>query len=119
MFQRIGLALAVVIACTAPSIGQQSQRPPSVVIGGLVAERMCSFCHRIAPGRSSDIEAGAPGFVDIANRPDRDAAFLRQFVRETHLVPSAGYPPVAMPTTILTPESREDVIAYILGLRSP
>jgi len=117
MVQRTVSALAVVIGCMAAALAQQAERPPSAAIGSLVAERMCSFCHRIAPSRQADVEAGAPDFVDIANQPGRDAAFLRQVTNETHLIRSVGQPPIAMPTILLTPESREDVIAYILTLR--
>jgi hypothetical protein len=98
----------------AVALAQQAERSPSVAMNGLVAERMCSFCHRIAPARQADVEAGAPDFVDIADQPGRDAAFLRQVTNQTHLVRSVGQPPIAMPTILLTPESREDVIAYIL-----
>jgi hypothetical protein len=98
---------------------QQPHPGPSVTVGGLVAERMCAYCHRISPRRESEIEAGAPSFMEIANRPGRDAAFLREFASQTHIVTSAGNPPMAMSTIVLTPMSREDVIAYILSLKSP
>lgn len=117
---RIALILAVA-ALTATSAAAQAQQQalpaPSPTMGGLVAERMCAYCHVISPQRASDIEAGAPSFMEIANRPGRDAAYLRSFANETHLVTSAGNPPLAMPTAILTAMSREDVIAYILAFK--
>lgn len=115
----LGPILVVLLAATLVASAQQAPPAPSATIGALVAERMCSYCHRIAPGRESDIEAGAPSFMEIANRPGRDAAFLRSFATELHLVTSVGNPPVVMPTAVLTPQSRDDVVAYIIGLKSP
>ena len=115
----IGPALAILLAATLVAAAQQPPPAPSATIGALVAERMCSYCHRIAPTRESDIEAGAPSFMEIANRPGRDAAFLRAFATEIHLVTSVGNPPVVMPTAVLTPQARDDVVAYIIGFKSP
>lgn len=111
-------ALAILVAATFVATAQQLPPAPSATLGALVAERMCSYCHRIAPTRESDIEAGAPSFMEIANRPGRDAAFLRAFTTEIHLVTSVGNPPLVMPTAVLTPQSRDDVVAYIIGLKT-
>jgi hypothetical protein len=113
------LLLALVSIRGVPAQQPQLPRSPSTTMGGLVAERMCAYCHRVSPRRDSEIEAGAPSFMEIANRPGRDADFLRAFASETHIVTSAGDPPMAMSTIVLTPMSREDVIAYILSLKSP
>jgi hypothetical protein len=118
----MSIARVVLISLTIASAAVHAQHyglpAPSPTMGGLVAERMCAYCHAISPHRASEIEAGAPSFMEIAGRPGRDAAYLRAFADETHLVTSAGNPPMAMPTAILTAMSREDVIAYILSLRT-
>lgn len=113
----LGLAIAISGALYLRTATPQTQSPPSPVRGELVAERLCRYCHQIRPGARSDVEAQAPSFALIAATPGRDADYLRAFVNETHLVRTIGDPPVVMPTAILTPESREDVIAYILGLK--
>jgi cytochrome c2 len=108
------------VLTTEPALAQAQQYglpAPSPTMGELVAQRMCAFCHAISPGRPSEIEAEAPSFMEIAKRPGRDAAYLRAFANETHLVTSAGNPPMVMPTAILTAMSREDVVAYILSLK--
>lgn len=114
--------IAIVTSLTLLTVGVAAQQvglpSPSPTMGGLVADRMCAYCHVVAPHRTSEIEAGAPSFMEIADRPGRDADFLRAFADEIHLVTSAGKPPLAMPTIVLTATSREDVIAYILSLKS-
>lgn len=91
--------------------------PPSAARGELVAERLCRYCHQIRPGASSDVEAQAPSFVTIANAPGRDAAHLRGFTDELHIVRTIGNPTIVMPTAILTNEARDDIIAYILAFK--
>ncbi len=111
----IGLALTIAwprVAPLAPALAQVQQGP--AVRGRLVADRMCSYCHRIDANRESVVEAGAPSFMTIANRPGRNAEFLQEFTTQTHIVTTIGEPKVPMPTTLLTPDSRDDVIAYIL-----
>jgi hypothetical protein len=48
-------------------------------------------------------------FIQIAAKPYIDQAFLQGFVTELHL---------PMPTFRLSAEEQQDVIAYILSLRS-
>jgi hypothetical protein len=48
-------------------------------------------------------------FIQIAAKPYIDQAFLQGFVTELHLL---------MPTFRLSAEEQQDVIAYILSLRS-
>lgn len=94
---------------------QAAQGP--VPRGRLIAERLCSYCHQTERDRSSVVEAAAPNFMEIANLPGRNADYLRRFTSEIHIVETLGDPKVPMPTALLTPESREDVIAYILSFQ--
>lgn len=117
----VGAAVAAVTglhpAASQPIPSPPPPPPPSAARGELVAERLCRYCHQIRPGTSSDVEAQAPAFTRIANTAGRDAAFLRGFASELHLVRTIGNPPVVMPTAVLTAEAREDVIAYILTFK--
>ncbi len=79
-----------------------------------VAQRHCSACHQVVPDQPSSIEAAAPSFMEIANLPGRSREYLRQFATRTHIVETLGQPGVPMPTIVLAPEEREDVVAYIL-----
>ncbi len=116
---RFGLAAAA-LALTA-SCAEEPVRPadiPGLSIverGEMVADRMCAFCHQVNPDRPPAIEAAAPSFMEIANAPGRNREYLRQFATETHLVETLGPQGVTMPTTLLTPEEREEVISYLLS----
>jgi hypothetical protein len=48
--------------------------------------------------------------MSIAAKPGVDAAELQRFMSELHL---------PMPTFRLSPEERDDVIAYLLSLKPP
>jgi mono/diheme cytochrome c family protein len=103
----LGLGATLLYACAA-------KLDPPAAHGREVAERSCSACHQVVPDQPSGIEAAAPSFMEIANLPGRSRDYLRQFATRTHIVETLGQPGVPMPTIILTPEEREDVVAYIL-----
>jgi hypothetical protein len=86
--------------------------------GQIAAERMCAFCHQVTPNRPAAVEAAAPSFMEIANAPGRNREYLRQFTGEEHLVETLGPQRMTMPTTLLTPEEREEVIAYLLSFQT-
>jgi hypothetical protein len=87
--------------------------------GQIASERMCAFCHQVTPNRPAAVEAAAPSFMEIANAPGRNREYLRQFTGEEHLVETLGPQRMTMPTTLLTPEEREEVIAYLLSCPTP
>ena len=117
-------ALLLALAACAPEEEKPAPgaRPPEAAPeqasparrGATVARRSCAFCHQVAPDRPSAVEAAAPSFMEIANLPGRSREYLRDFATSEHMVETLGDPPVAMPTIGLSPEEREDVIAYIL-----
>lgn len=86
--------------------------------GQMAADRMCAFCHQVTPDRPPAVEAAAPSFMEIANAPGRNREYLRQFTGEEHLVETLGPQRMTMPTTLLTPEEREEVIAYLLSFQT-
>lgn len=115
----LGLLLMGLAGCKggAESTSNAVPGPDLASRGQLTAERVCGFCHQVTPDRPSAIEAAAPSFMEIANLPGRNRDYLRQFTGEEHLVETVGPRPVPMPTTLLTPEEREEVIAYILSFQ--
>lgn len=86
--------------------------------GQIAAERMCAFCHQVTPDRPAAVEAAAPSFMEIANAPGRNRDYLRQFTGEEHYVETLGPQRMTMPTTLLAPEEREEVIAYLLSFQT-
>jgi mono/diheme cytochrome c family protein len=71
------------------------------------AERVCAECHAVKAGQK--VPAAAPTFRAIANTPGMTAMALTVFFRTPHR---------DMPNLVLTDDSRDDVIAYILSLRN-
>jgi mono/diheme cytochrome c family protein len=96
--------------------GNQSQLSPQE--GKRIAEDWCSECHQISPDQPSGMRRGhvlpppvaAPGFMQIAAKPNVDEAYLKGFVSELHL---------PMPTFRLSEEQQQEVITYILSLKTP
>jgi mono/diheme cytochrome c family protein len=94
--------------------------PVSAVERGLlVAERGCALCHQVLPDRPPAQEAAAPSFMEIANLPGRNRGYLRGFATRRHVIETLGEPRPVMPTFFLSPEEREDVIAFILSYQRP
>jgi len=84
-------------------------QPGNAAAGLRFAEMWCSGCHPVAlrVARTGGI---APDFGTIADRPETNAQTLKAFLDSSHQL---------MPNFRLTPEEANDVIAYILSLRSP
>ncbi|MFM8682048.1 MAG: c-type cytochrome [Alphaproteobacteria bacterium] len=94
--------------------------PMSAVERGLaVAERGCALCHQVLPDRPPAQEVAAPSFIEVANLPGRNRGYLRGFATRRHVVETMGEPRPVMPTFFLSPEEREDVIAFILSYQRP
>jgi len=116
-------AATLLAGCVAAA--PSSPAPPAAAIetgaerGAMVALGACARCHQVRPDRPSAQEAAAPSFMEIANLAGRNRDYLRRFATQRHLVRSVGQTPTVMPTLALTPEDREDVIAFILSYRRP
>jgi len=87
--------------------------------GAMVALNACARCHQVRPDRPSGQEAAAPSFMEIANLAGRSQDYLRRFATTRHVVRTVGEPRPTMPTFFLSPEDREDVIAFIRSYRRP
>lgn len=115
------LLLPLLAAACAPEPGAAPPAESSTAAerGAGVAERTCSLCHQVTAARPSRQEAAAPSFMEIANLPGRNRDYLRRFATQRHVVETVGEPRPVMPTVTLSPEDREDVIAYILAFQRP
>ncbi len=82
--------------------------PGDVVAGRVLATKTCSKCHSISAAQRRTRLYEAPGFDEIAAKPQTTAISLRAFLQSSH--PS-------MPNLVLTTAERDNVIAYILSLR--
>jgi mono/diheme cytochrome c family protein len=109
------LAAAVAIAVTVAAC--QTVESPAER-GYRIADQWCAECHRVSPNEASGARAGhilppsmpGPAFMTIADRPGTDARSLRRFMDELHL---------PMPIYRFRPAEQDDIIAYILSLKTP
>lgn len=112
-------ALALIGGCAEEPVRPADIPGLSVVERGeMVADRMCAFCHQVNPEKPPAVEAAAPSFMEIANAPGRNREYLRQFATEEHLVETLGPQRMTMPTVLLSPEEREEVITYLLSYQT-
>jgi mono/diheme cytochrome c family protein len=88
--------------------------------GQALAREYCSACHRVsaeqAPPPKVTVDTGsgseeyeAPSFRQVAARPGRDADYLRTFIQAPH------YP---MREQLFIPEELEQIVTYILSLKT-
>jgi mono/diheme cytochrome c family protein len=77
--------------------------------GELLARESCSACHAIDRSSQSSPNPLAPPFRQIARTPGMNALALRAALQTSHR---------NMPNLVLGKGSREDVIAYILELKT-
>jgi mono/diheme cytochrome c family protein len=74
-----------------------------------VARNTCSECHATQKGQLLSPNLRAPTFVEIADTPGVTAAALLLMLTTPH----AG-----MPMFILSPEQRQQIIDYVLSLKT-
>jgi mono/diheme cytochrome c family protein len=87
--------------------------------GFRIARDVCSACHVVQsgqPGGSVLLHPG-PSFQEIANRPDTTADLLRAFINGTNW--NMATRPITMPRQGLSERSTEQVVSYILSLKTP
>lgn len=82
--------------------------PGDVIAGRTLVEKSCSECHSVSAAERRKRSYRAPGFDEVAAKPQTTAISLRAFLQTPH--PS-------MPNFILAPKERDDAIAYILSLK--
>jgi mono/diheme cytochrome c family protein len=75
--------------------------------GYAYARQVCATCHSVAPYDPQSPAPAAPTFADILDR--MDAADLRVWLQSSH---------PTMPDYIISEESIDDIIAYMMGLKA-
>ena len=75
--------------------------------GRKTATALCGTCHQVIGGKGRDSPAS---FVDIANMTSTTALSLKVFLRSSHK---------DMPNLIIDSSDTDDLIAYILSLKTP
>ncbi len=104
-FSMPALAVAALVAMDVGLPGSALAAEP--VHGRELARRWCASCHMVEPGQTaSDV---APAFTAVAQNPQITREALKAWLAKPH-------PP--MPDLSLSRQDEDDVLAYILSLRS-
>ncbi len=102
------LVVGTVLALAAGPLCAQQLGDP--LAGQRLAVAWCSECHIVSPTGTQPSAARPPSFFTIANRVEVTPHWLAAFFVTPHPV---------MPNIILQPADRDDLSAYILGLKLP
>lgn len=103
--ERVAFSAIVLILSAATAHPQAIGNPRR---GAELAASVCAECHAVRDRQLLSPNLRAPTFFEVANRPGMTAAALTV----TLTTPHAG-----MPMFMFTPDQRQDVIGYILGLK--
>lgn len=82
--------------------------PGDVVAGRALVASECGECHSVSAEQRAVRLDIAPGFDEIANKPQTTAISLRAFLQQSH---------PTMPNLMLSETERDNAIAYILSLK--
>jgi len=86
-----------------------SQESGDARAGYAFARQVCSECHAVQKGQLTSPHSRAPSFTTVANTPGMSEMTLRVWFQSPH--PS-------MPNLDLTEQKGDDLIAYILSLKT-
>lgn len=109
---RFAVIGAVAIGMLVGGLGAASaqQLPPGDKDNGLrLARQWCGECHVISPDQTRAPNAAVPTWPSVANRPQTTETYLRAFLQTPHQ---------NMPNIQLTRGETDDLIAYILSLKT-
>jgi mono/diheme cytochrome c family protein len=101
-----GVALALVLA-VAPVVVRAADPPADAEHGRALARTWCAQCHNVERGAQQRAD-GVPSFTALANDPRNTTDHLRAFLTRPH---------GRMPDLSLSRQERDDLIAYLTGLR--
>ena len=101
-----GTVVIATLLATSSAVAQTSGDPAA---GLSFARGVCAQCHKVASDRQVPLRTAAPDFVRIANMASTTETALHVFLLSPH---------PTMPNLILTQQQQDDVIAYILSLRT-
>ncbi len=79
-------------------------------LGKEFAERVCADCHDVEAGGEISLNPDAPSFQSVADTPGMSVRALAVWMQTSH---------PTMPNLILKPDDMDNVIAYIMSLRTP
>jgi mono/diheme cytochrome c family protein len=104
--RHISFAIVLMIAVTS---GAGAQQPGDPLKGAAVAQSVCAQCHAVRNGELRSPNPMAPSFSNLAKWPGMTDMALRAWLQSSH---------PAMPNIILNDDERNNVITYILSLKS-
>ena len=96
------------LAGFAVAIGNSAHAAGNALRGEQIAERWCAACHIVAPGLVRLDQDQPASFQEIADTPGMGELALKVFFQTPHR---------QMPNFKITGEVRDDLIAYITGLK--
>jgi mono/diheme cytochrome c family protein len=106
--KRVNAIIAVMTAVVAISTRVVAQDVGDAGEGFATAQTFCSQCHAIRKGEARLPGSKSPTFVEVANTRGMTA---------TALIVALTSPHAGMPMFVLTPAQRDNIVAYILGLK--
>ena len=77
--------------------------------GHMVAEQICAQCHAVEPGQTHSPNSAAPAFPEIATSPGLTATAIRVWLQSPH---------PTMPNIVLNNTEKDNIVAYLLSLKS-
>jgi mono/diheme cytochrome c family protein len=97
----LGLALPIVLSSV-------EGYPADLAAGWSLVEKWCTECHGVRTGQLGP-NAKAPTFQELAAEPSITEYSLRALLRSPH---------ETMPQITFTPDQLDDVVGYIMSLKS-
>lgn len=101
------IAAAILLTSLAPAAGAADM---TAAAGKQLAKEWCAACHVVEKGQINGNSTAAPTFFEVADNPGTTEMSLRAFFATPH---------EQMPNFQLTNEQTDNIIAYILSLRTP
>jgi len=86
-----------------------AQEIGNAAAGRAFAQDACASCHAIGPKQTASPNSDAPSFQELADTSGMTATALTVWLQTSH---------PTMPNLQLTQDEKDDVIAYILSLRT-
>jgi mono/diheme cytochrome c family protein len=105
----LAVGILTALAAGAPVAAPQAAEF-NAMAGKETAKQWCSSCHIIEQGQTETMSTAAPSFFDIAADPAVTEMGLRAFFASPH---------EQMPDIQLSNGEADNIIAYILSLRTP